>query len=742
MKNGLHILVKDKKAGAEAVVKSLLDNIEISKNYDFKVFIISKFWANQSNLFPQNTVNLWTVVISNWSIIHSHLFWGGLFQGMILKKIHQRTLWVHTLHYASYYGQRWARLRAFLDKYFVFSRADNLHIVSKSCLAIVSDLLDPVLIENSVPSFADRISLLKINESLVTKNKKFLTDKSLTILSVGSFRKEKGVERIIETAFHLVKKNIKFKWILCGDGILLENFKKKVIQNNLQNNIQCVGFQEKLENFYLEADIFVNTSHTESFGLAINDALKLNLPVFTSNVDHMSTLLGDGKLGSLIPSDKFFSTNLAHEINLFYRNKPLLPIQSSSLIKAGIERQSPPKTKNTEQWLKLYDSKVLLFISPITTHATGGIQKQLYLQTCELAKCGFKIYILQRHDSCLYTDTELQSKWSHVNFKQCFYFSSLDKSYIGQRINGLLFILHGFFHLLRFKRIDATHALQMYSPTLIGIIAKILFKSKLIVKVTASGEYGEVNQLKVLPFIGIRKYLFKFVDRFLSLTSSMKDELIEFGIKPAQISVVPNSVEIFDRVGADTINQFNILYVGRISTEKSLETLLEATISLANFFPDKKINLELVGRIYPDRNNYEELVQISKLGKKSNLSIHFLGHKNDTASEYKKAHVFVLPSVSEGMSNALLEALSYGIPCLVSDIPANTDLVTENMNGLVFKLKNSEHLFKQLSRLIIDCFENDFVLSRRLSQSAKNLIQTKFSVESVCQEIIKNYDLK
>ena len=604
------------------------------------------------------------------------------------------------------------------------------------------------MIENTIQSFSDQVSLQEINQLKSVKSHNFLLNSKINILTVGAFRKEKGFERILQTAAYLLQKKINFKWIICGDGILFDEINQKILKNKLQENIYCVGFQSDLLKFYSEADIYVQTSYSESFGLATLDALKMGVPVFVSDVDHMSNLLDNGQFGTLIPSDHFFAANLSSRIDDFFqnyhlpRNRYTSLVENSLFVKVDKKLQIITETNNTEQIIQMYNSKILLFISPITTQATGGIQKQLYLQTKELVKNGFEIFVMQRQDLNLKTDTFLMQKWNHVQFKQCIYVSSIDKSYIGQRINGLIFIANGIFHLLSFKKINVTHALQMYSPTLIGVIAKLLFNSKLVVKVTASGEYGEINQLKALPLISIRKYFFKFVDRFLSLTPSMKNELIEFGINQDQISVVPNSVELFDRSELNLVQEFNILYVGRISTEKSLETLLDAVLKLSNVFPSKKINLDLVGRVYPDRNNYQDLLDICKNNKMNNLKINFLGHKDNTSLEYQKAHVFVLSSVSEGMSNSLLEAMSYGIPCIVSDIPANTDLVTENINGLVFELKNSDQLMKQLTRIIIDCFENDFILSHRLGQSAKNLIHQKFSVKSICQEIIKNYNLK
>src|SRR5690606_11431810 len=77
--------------------------------------------------------------------------------------------------------------------------------------------------------------------------------------------------------------------------------------------------------------------------------------------------------------------------------------------------------------------------------------------------------------------------------------------------------------------------------------------------------------------------------------------------------------------------------------------------------------------------------------------IYILGSRNDVAPILKESDVFALPSKTEGMSNALLEAMALGKPCIISNIEQNTALIKNKVNGLVFS--NEKELVEVLNDL-------------------------------------------
>ena len=95
----------------------------------------------------------------------------------------------------------------------------------------------------------------------------------------------------------------------------------------------------------------------------------------------------------------------------------------------------------------------------------------------------------------------------------------------------------------------------------------------------------------------------------------------------------------------------------------------------------------------------------------------------------------MLPSVVEGLSNALLEAMSYGLACAVSEIPGNVDLIKHERNGLLFPHDDINEMAKQILRLI----ENE-ELREKLGSQALETIKQGYTLEKVADSYIDVYN--
>ena len=95
---------------------------------------------------------------------------------------------------------------------------------------------------------------------------------------------------------------------------------------------------------------------------------------------------------------------------------------------------------------------------------------------------------------------------------------------------------------------------------------------------------------------------------------------------------------------------------------------------------------------------------------------------------------FVLPSLSEGMSNALLEAMATGLPCIASDIAGNNNLIRDRHNGILVPPKDELALAKALLEL-----SQDEGLRQRLGQAARCTVEEQYSLHSVAQRYAALY---
>lgn len=142
---------------------------------------------------------------------------------------------------------------------------------------------------------------------------------------------------------------------------------------------------------------------------------------------------------------------------------------------------------------------------------------------------------------------------------------------------------------------------------------------------------------------------------------------------------------------------FVVTFVGRIVKDKGINELIEVFLELLKKYDNLK--LLLVG-------DYEEhLNSIDKKNKEqidTNLNIIAVGFKKDIREFLAIANLFVLPSYREGLPNSLIEAGSFGIPLLATDINGCNEIIIHNETGLLVEKKDKDSLKNGLERLIVD----------------------------------------
>ena len=115
-------------------------------------------------------------------------------------------------------------------------------------------------------------------------------------------------------------------------------------------------------------------------------------------------------------------------------------------------------------------------------------------------------------------------------------------------------------------------------------------------------------------------------------------------------------------------------------------------------------------------------------------SVRFPGESRDVDSSYRQAAVFVLPSKCEGMSNALLEAQSWGIPAVVSDIPGNRAVIEDGVNGIVFPVGDAQRLAAGIVRLLDSPTER-----QAMGHAGRRRMVQEFSIDTVAARLAGVY---
>ena len=197
-----------------------------------------------------------------------------------------------------------------------------------------------------------------------------------------------------------------------------------------------------------------------------------------------------------------------------------------------------------------------------------------------------------------------------------------------------------------------------------------------------------------------------------------------------QCHFIPNGVSRMDAHPADAIREWGLehrkylLYAGRISPEKGLECLIKAYQSL-----DLEHRLVIAGG-----SSYSEKY-IQRLHEVARGRVIFTGFVEGRllAELYSNALAFVLPSQMEGLSVALLEALTYGLPAIVSDIPENRELV-DDFGGFVFRVDDINSLADAIRRVVVD---EDAAL--RVGMAAQEGVRSRLSWDVIAGETERFY---
>jgi glycosyltransferase involved in cell wall biosynthesis len=231
-------------------------------------------------------------------------------------------------------------------------------------------------------------------------------------------------------------------------------------------------------------------------------------------------------------------------------------------------------------------------------------------------------------------------------------------------------------------------------------------------------------------------FLQKWSQRIMVLNDGMVEEAIEAGLDPGKLMWMPNPVDtdIFAPVSSVQRSELrqhlglapdrlSVLYVGRLAPEKELASLVKSFESVAVEFPQSELVLVGDG---PCRSELENLV--NACGLRDRVRFTGMVPSSDVRLWTQSCDVFTLVSSLEGLPCSLIEAMSVGLAAVVSDIPANVQLIEHGTHGLVASLKDEPGIARCLGAVL-----GDPSLRLRLGTAARDRIIETYSLAKVIE---------
>jgi len=211
---------------------------------------------------------------------------------------------------------------------------------------------------------------------------------------------------------------------------------------------------------------------------------------------------------------------------------------------------------------------------------------------------------------------------------------------------------------------------------------------------------------------------------FVAMTNEIEKNFKREKIADGKFFRVPNGIKIQHQLERRTQEQNKkVLFVGNLYQQpaKGVDILLKAWKVVVQQFPTAQLLVVGDGSL----SDYKEYVD--QLGIKNNVE--FLGKRNDVNELYATANLFVLPSRREGMSNALLEAMMHGVPCIATNISGNQDIIEDGKNGLLVPPADIAALAKALIYLL-----NSAELAESMGKRGRETILQRFDIRLVAKK--------
>lgn len=282
---------------------------------------------------------------------------------------------------------------------------------------------------------------------------------------------------------------------------------------------------------------------------------------------------------------------------------------------------------------------------------------------------------------------------------------------------GRLAWIARFVRFLRRERPDVVVSF-LWFPNIVAAIARAIsgIPCRLVLseRVTIEGS----REGLVTEFVrrtGIR-LLYRGADRIVPNSAAMGRQFVDrFGIPERKVAVIPNPVDIdtiaaLSREGEEVGGVIGapavIVGMGRLSRQKGFDILMRA---MAEVRP--RASLVLVGE-GPEEGALRDLAR--QVGVSERVA--FAGFLGNPYPVIAGASVFVLPSRYEGFPNALVEAMSLGVPCVASRCPTGPEeIVTDGVDGLLVPVDDPWAVAAAVNRLL-----DDAALRDRLGRAARD----------------------
>jgi glycosyltransferase involved in cell wall biosynthesis len=318
------------------------------------------------------------------------------------------------------------------------------------------------------------------------------------------------------------------------------------------------------------------------------------------------------------------------------------------------------------------------------------------------------------------------------------------KLYGKGRLPFLMFNLQAIINIIKNRksyRVVHFHSIWPFC-FLVRAVARFL-KMPFIVKLSSLGFDNPIN-IKNKSFLWKREYYtLRSADKIIALSDALKKACLRAGFSKDTISLIPNGVDM-DRYNPITNkNEKNMIrrelnlpethtiitFVGRICKHKGSDLLFDSWKRIGSLFP--AASLLMIGP-YSLRKSDNKLIldELVSVDREYYENVVLTGVVSNVSDYLRVSDIFVFPSRTEGLPNALIEAMACGLPAIATRIPGVTDNIIESKrDGILINNFSEDELAKKTIALL-----EDPEYGKYLSRNARQKIKNEFSIGKVAEK--------
>jgi L-malate glycosyltransferase len=290
---------------------------------------------------------------------------------------------------------------------------------------------------------------------------------------------------------------------------------------------------------------------------------------------------------------------------------------------------------------------------------------------------------------------------------------------------------------IRKQGIQVIHTYGHYPNVFAIPAARLAGNCVTIASVRDTGVFSSQKRMKAAA----QRVACALADCVLANSNAVRDWLISEGIAPAKIRVIPNGIVVprhSEAHSAAIREEFAIepdapivAVVCRLNSGKGLEYFLDAVPSVRERFPNARFMIIGDSIVEPEYKG-----DLQQYAHRLNISdrVIFTGERSDVSAILGQVTMSVLPSLSEGLSNSLMEAMAAGLPVVATDVGGNPEIVSDGETGILVPPKDAAALSQAMIRVL-----ESSELARRFGEAGRERVMRNFSLESTVKQTEELY---